>query len=238
MAHNKIVSKLQNYGIQGKTKKWINKWVKFRNQKSCSGLIQYQSLSGCHREQFSALSCSSFTSMTSTKTSIQKLDFLQMTVYYRAYREINSKLDCSEFQQDLQKLVDWSHTWKMSFNINKCHTLHAHRKKQPIIHTCTMDNTPVTPVTHHLYLGIELQSDLRWTTHIQNTTNKVQKTLNMLKRNLKQASTTVKSQAYKTIVRPGQLEYMHQSSEIHTQQKISTTLTKYKTMQKDGSTLL
>ena len=81
-----------------------------------------------------------------------------------------------------------------------------------------MDNTPVTPVTHHSYLGIELQSDLRWTTHIQNTTNKAQKTPNMLKRNLKQASTTVKSQAYKTIVRP-QLEYvgtatglMHQPS--------------------------
>ena len=49
-------------------------------------------------------------------------------------------------------------------------------------------------------------SDLRWTTHIQNTTNTAQKTLNMLKRNFKQASTTVKLQAYKTIVRP-QLEY-------------------------------
>ena len=118
----------------------------------------------------------------------------------------------------------------MSFNINKCHTLHAHRKKQPIIHTYTMDNTPVTPVTHHPYLGIELQSDLTWTTHIQNTTNKAQKTLNMLKRNLKQASTTVKSQAYKTIVRP-QLD----ASVTHTRQKIHTTFTKYKTMQQDGS---
>ena len=26
------------------------------------------------------------------------------------YRDINSKLDCLELQQDLQKLVDWSHT--------------------------------------------------------------------------------------------------------------------------------
>ena len=42
--------------------------------------------------------------------------------------------------------------------------------------------------------------------HTEHKTNKAQKTLNMLKRNLKQASTTVKSQAYKTIVRP-QLEY-------------------------------
>ena len=97
------------------------------------------------------------------------------------YRNINSKLNCLELQKDLQKLVDWSHTWEMSFTINKCHTLHAHRKKQPIMHTYTMDNTPLTQVTHHPYLGIELQSDLRWTTHIYNTINKAQKTLDMLK---------------------------------------------------------
>ena len=33
MAHNKLISKLQNYGIRRKTNKWINKWLKFRNQK-------------------------------------------------------------------------------------------------------------------------------------------------------------------------------------------------------------
>ena len=60
--------------------------------------------------------------------------------------------------------------------LNKCHTLHAHRKKQSIIHTYTMDNTPVTPVTHHPYLGIELQSDLRWTTHIGPTEHNQQST--------------------------------------------------------------
>ena len=43
-------------------------------------------------------------------------------------------------------------------------------------------------------------------------------------------ATTIKSQAYRKIVRP-QLEYMHQQSGIHTRQKIHTTLTKYKTMQ-------
>ena len=33
LAHNKLFSKLQNYGIQGKTNEWINKWLKFRNRK-------------------------------------------------------------------------------------------------------------------------------------------------------------------------------------------------------------
>ena len=58
----------------------------------------------------------------------------------------------------------------MSLNINKCHILHAHRTKQPIIYTYTMDNTPVTPVTHHPYLGNELQSDITHTEHNQQST--------------------------------------------------------------------
>ena len=33
VAHNKLISKLQNWGIQGRTNEWINKWLKFRNQK-------------------------------------------------------------------------------------------------------------------------------------------------------------------------------------------------------------
>ena len=57
----------------------------------------------------------------------------------------------------------------------------------------------------------------------------------MLKRNLKQASKTVKSQAYKTIVHADLNFNMHQPSGTHIRQKIHTTLTKYKTMQQDGT---
>ena len=82
-----------------------------------------------------------------------------------------------------------------------------------------MENTPVTPVTNHPYLGVELQTDLKWNKHINNTTNKAQQTLNMLRRNLKQASTQVKSQAYKTIVRP-KLEYASAVWDPHTKSEI------------------
>ena len=125
-------------------------------------LIQYQSLPRCHREQFSALLCyiNDINQNINSKIRLFADDRV-------LYREINSKLDCLGLQQDLQKLVVRSHTWQMSFSINKCHTLHAHRKKQPIIHTYTMDNTPVTPVTHHPYLGIELQMDNTHTEHNQ-----------------------------------------------------------------------
>ena len=55
----------------------------------------------------------------------------------------------------------------------------------------------------------------------------------MLERNLKQASTTVKSQAYKTIVKP-ELEYASAIWDPHTA-KDTQTLTKYTTTHHDYS---
>ena len=162
VAHNKLISKLQNYEIQGKTNKWIYKWLKFRNQTVV--------LDGGMSDPVPVTSGVPQGTVLGPLMFLLYINDINQNINSKIrlfagdcvlYRKINSKLDCLELQQDLQKLVDWSHRWQMYFNINKCHTLHAHRKKQPIIRTYTMDNTPVTPITHHPYLGIELQSDLR-----------------------------------------------------------------------------
>ena len=136
VAHNKLISKLQNYGIQGKTNKWINKLLKFRNQKVV--------LDGEMSDPVSVTSGVPQGTVLGPFMFLLHINDINQNINFKIglfaddcvlYREINSKLDCLELQQNLQKLVDWSHTWQMSFNINKCHTLHAHRKKQPIMHT-------------------------------------------------------------------------------------------------------
>ena len=136
VAHNKLISKLQNYGIQGKTNKWINKLLKFRNQKVV--------LDGEMSDPVPVTSGVPQGTVLGPLMILLYINDINQNINFKIrlfaddcllYREINSKLDCLELQQNLQKLVDWSHTWQMSFNINKCHTLHAHRKKQPIMHT-------------------------------------------------------------------------------------------------------
>ena len=56
------------------------------------------------------------------------------------------------------------------------------------------------------YLGVYLSDDLRWNKHIKTISNKANKTLGFLKRNLIHCPPRTKETAYKALVRPT-LEY-------------------------------
>jgi hypothetical protein len=57
-----------------------------------------------------------------------------------------------------------------------------------------------------IYLGVTISEDLKWESHINNICGKANKTIGFLRRNLNIGSTSVKEQAYKSLVRPS-LEY-------------------------------
>ena len=56
------------------------------------------------------------------------------------------------------------------------------------------------------YLGVTISEDLKWESHINNICGKANKTLGFLRHNLNISSTSVKEQAYKSLVRTS-LEY-------------------------------
>ena len=59
---------------------------------------------------------------------------------------------------------------------------------------------------HHPYLGVEISNDLSWAQHIKQTSNKANKMLGLLRRNIHSCSKDVKDIAYKTLAR-SKLEY-------------------------------
>ncbi len=65
------------------------------------------------------------------------------------------------------------------------------------------------------YLGVTLQSNLKWDKHINTITGKANQSLGFLRRNLKVSSTKVKDHAYKALVRP-KLEYSSSVWDPHT----------------------
>ena len=79
-------------------------------------------------------------------------------------------------------------------------------KRQPLQHNYTLHNHTLETVTSAKYLGITLQSNLKWDKHIDDNISKANKTLGFLRRNLKTSNQNIKSQAYQALVRP-KLEY-------------------------------
>ena len=54
----------------------------------------------------------------------------------------------------------------------------------------------------HVYLGVEIDNNLKWSSHIQTISNKSTKVLNFIKRNLYNFPADTKRTAYLTLVRP------------------------------------
>ena len=72
--------------------------------------------------------------------------------------------------------------------------------------TYNIHNTQLSLVNQCKCLGIVIQSNLRWNSHVDQITAKATQTLGMLKRNIKLVSSKIKDKAYKSLVRP-QLEF-------------------------------
>ena len=94
----------------------------------------------------------------------------------------------------------------MTFHPDKCSVLTITNKKNPVKHNYLLHNHTLESVSSAKYLGITLQSDLKWTQHANNIVANANKSLGFLKRNLKTSNTNIKSQAYLSLVCP-KLEY-------------------------------
>jgi hypothetical protein len=131
------------------------------------------------------------------------------------HREIKSHQDCQKLQHDLDAAAQWESDWLMAFYPDKCTKLSISQKKNTINHDYILQNHTLESVSSARYLGVTLQSNLKWTKHIDNITPNGNKSLGFLKRNLKVANTEIKSRAYQALVRP-KLEYSCSVWDPHT----------------------
>ena len=90
----------------------------------------------------------------------------------------------------------------MSFNITKCNVLRITRRHEPIIFNYKLHGRCLEALDTTKYLGVHLSKDLRWNEHVRNISNKANKTLGFLKRNLRHCSKATKERAYKALVQP------------------------------------
>ena len=110
----------------------------------------------------------------------------------------------------------------MAFNASKCFLLRVtHSRDNVVNYTYTMMGQPITSVTQHKYLSVELDSKFTWNEHISAITGKANSSLGFLRRNLYNCPEQIKTQAYYSLVRP-HLEYACSVWDPHTQKNIQS----------------
>ena len=123
------------------------------------------------------------------------------------YREVRTHADCYMLQQDLDKVIQWSKTWGMQFNVEKCSIISiANATKHKIFHQYLMDGEIVSPTDTTDYLGVRFNGKLRWNQHIDQISSAANRMLGFLWRNLYKCPQDLKGKAYKTMIRP-KVEY-------------------------------
>jgi len=108
----------------------------------------------------------------------------------------------------------------MEFNPPKCQIIHITRPKNPIPTQFTLYNCILESVSSAKCLDVNIFSDLSWDMHIDRISKEANNTLGFFRRNIKNHSKSLKSSAYKVLVRP-QLEYCSTVSNPFTDANIS-----------------
>ena len=202
--HELLKSKLFSYGIGGKTLKWIDSFLCFRQQRVVVNGVKSDwapVLSGV--PQGTVLGPLLFSLYINDISSDIESEIRLFDDDCVIYREIKDEKDTMKLQRDIDRLGSWARKWGMRFQPVKCNMMQLTRKRIKKIHASyTLEGTNLENVESIKYLGVTITSDLKWNTHVSNVCTKANRTLGFLRRNLYSCPQEVKEAAYKGLVRP------------------------------------
>ena len=138
----------------------------------------------------------------------------------KCFRTIVNENDCVSLQQDLDNFYEWSVAWKMNFNPVKCKVLSITRATEPIVFNYSMNNQSLEHVGAFKDLGILVDKNLSFSSHIDNLVGKCNKLCGAIKRAVGfTAPQAVKLALYNTLVR-SHLDYASQVWSPHEKNRI------------------
>ena len=108
------------------------------------------------------------------------------------YREVSHRSDVEELQRDLEIISNWTKTWQLALNVEKCEVMEITNRR--------------TTIRYDYCVGHIIDAKLKWNNHCQSIAAKATRILNFLKRSLSGCSQRAKATAYQAMVRP-HLEY-------------------------------
>ncbi|XP_071479519.1 uncharacterized protein [Diadema antillarum] len=221
--HKRLLLKLHFYGIRGQLLSWIHDFLQGRTQRvTIEGVKSDTTTVSSGVPQGPVLGPLLFLVFINDLPEYVSSSIPLYADDALIYRSIESLQDTEALHQDLANVQEWEKRWLMSFNPDKCEVLRISNKRRNIIasNPYLIHGTALPVVDEAKYLGVTIQRNLSWKSHINNICKRSNRTLGFLRRNLRRCPQAIKEQAYKTYIRPT-LEYSSSVWDPHTKELIS-----------------
>lgn len=221
--HQRLVKQLDAYGITSDVLGWISNFLSDRTQQvvingACSELTPVTS----GVPQGSVLGPVLFliyvSDVSHLLTNFCKLFADDTKLFSRVFDEEQST---SSLQEDVTRLTSWTELMLMKYNLDKCHILHLGKKNPqakyviPTTHNLKEKGQSVSytvfpydmkAVTEEKDLGVIIDDQLSFKSHIETKVKIANKMLGIVRRTFKYMDSDIFLRLYKSIVRP-HLEY-------------------------------
>lgn len=228
--HERLGTKLKAMGVDGLLLKWIKSFL--------SGRYHRVTIRTSHSEwlpvhsgvpQGTVLGPVLFIVYINDLTSHLESSVSLFADDAKIYRTIQTPEDLAILQRDMARLDDWSAKWLLTFNSEKCKTMHVGRLN-PQQHY-QLGNKTLQKSSKEKDLGVTISNDLKPATHIATIAAKANSRLGVINRNIVVLSRKILLPLYLALVRPildygAQVWSPHQIGDIQTLEKVQRRATK------------
>ena len=205
--HDRLLGKLEHYGISGPILNWINVFLKTREQRvQVGGAFSSPTSVDSGVPQGTVLGPLLFLLHINDLPQVVSSQVRLFADDCLLYRGIRCREDQLALQRDLTTLSKWGDTWGMKFDAAKCNIMRISRSQTPHTQFYSLNDQVLTEVDQAKYLGVTLSNEVSWSPHISNTVSKAHSSLGFLRRNLRGCPEKLKETAYISLVR-SVLEY-------------------------------
>lgn len=213
--HEILLKKLNFYGIRGKPLKWIENYLQDRKQ--------FVDFNGTHSEMFD-ITCGVpqgsilgpllfliyINDVCNTSKIVHFTLFADDTNILYTSKDLNNYN--SKLNEELKKLSLWFKTNKLSVNIKKTNYMifRNSKRKKTTQSQIQIDGTMVDKVDETKFLGIIIDDQLKWKSHISHICSKVSKGIGIIWRIRYLLPTSAVKSLYYTLIYP----YLHYGNTI------------------------
>ena len=176
--HERLLLKLQAYGICGSLLKWFRSFLTTRKQRVV--------VNGCYSDwsdvssgvpQGSILGPLLFIMYINDISSVVQSSIKMFADDVTLYTTVKTPEDCKQLQNDLNSVAGWCDRWQMKLHPLKCVLLCISNKRVPPKFDYIINGSHLDWHTSIRYLGVHITSTLSWNVHCSNIAAKATRVL-------------------------------------------------------------